>query len=110
MKTEALNKLQDMYGCTTVMRATDVNGNNENYSAVATEFFFDEGYAECLTDEGWIYQGCRHATVDNVDMSVWAQEMDTHSRHALTADLEEGLLDIITFSHDIYGTMEIIVW
>lgn len=110
VKTEALNKLQDMYGCTTVMRSTDVNGNNENYSAVATEFFFDEGYAECLTCEDWKYIGCKHATIENTDMSIWAQEMDTHRRHELTADLEEDALDIITFRNDKVGTIEIIVW
>lgn len=109
-KAEALKRVQDMWGCTTVMRSTDAYGNNENYSSVEVDFFFDEGFAECLTDEDWMYIGCRHATIENTDMSIWAQEMDTHSRHALTADLEENVLDIITFRNDKVGTIEIIVW
>lgn len=109
-KEDALQRLEGMIFCTTAMRTTDINGNNENYSGIDPVVFFEDGNEVYLIDNGWQYVGCRHATSKDTDISVWTQEMDERCAFDLEESLKIGKLDIVSFRHDYFGEMDIIVW
>ena len=109
-KSEALERLKSMMGCTTAMRTKDANGNNENYTAIVADLFFDEANPGCVTKDEWVYTGSRHATAENTDLSVWCQEMDDSCAGALKESLENGELDVMSFYSEGLGSMDVIVW
>lgn len=104
-KEEAIERLENMFGCTTAMRTKDANGNNESYTAIVADLLLGN-----LINNDWTYMGCKHATAENTDISVWAQEMNDNCISSLEESLKNGELDIISFYSDNYGSMDIIVW
>lgn len=43
-------------------------------------------------------------------MEVWAQEFDDANIQALKEALQNGEIKIASFKHNLYGTMNIMIW